>query len=400
MTTAVDLTAVDLAEVNLKEEVRGAAYSPTARSDLARVETASVQGKIVDYSNKKLTIFVGAAIWLVVVSANILSKRPACQPNQQLLLEQEEVSSILNNVQNSNVHDNTFVTNIKADNQPSLDALYKRVAPYAILNAGGRADDVRCHPGTREIVIGRIEQWRRQASDGVTANRMFWLKGPAGAGKTAIVQTVAESWKWSGIHAANFFFFRTDSSRNHAKSLVSTLLYQILDFYPSAREAVKTILASKPRILDASVEEQFLQLICIPLRSIGPSLSQSIVLLVDGLDECDSEGKNSQRQVLHALNTLVSWNELPLLVLVASRAEPQITMAFNQLVASGSKFDSLFLDEQFSPDNDIHLFVTAELNSIKRTHSLAYLLDKDWPSDIDVEGIVTKSSGHFITNIR
>lgn len=218
---------------------------------------------------------------------------------------------------------------------------------------------------------------------------MFWLKGPAGAGKTAIVQTLAESWTSTGIHAANFFFFRTDSSRNHAKSLVATLLYQILDFYPAAHEAVTTIFASKPRILDASLEEQFVQLICIPLRSIGPSFSQSIVLLIDGLDECDSEGKNSQQQILHALNTLVSWNELPLLILVASRAEPQITMTFNQLAVNGSKFDSLFLDEQFSPDKDIHLFVTAELNSIKRTHCLAYLLDKDWPSDSDVQEIVT-----------
>ncbi|KAF5327083.1 hypothetical protein D9619_004505 [Psilocybe cf. subviscida] len=68
MTTAVDLAAVDLAEV--KEEAREDAYSPT-RSDLARVETASGQGEIVDYSNNKLTIFVGAAIWLVVVSANM-----------------------------------------------------------------------------------------------------------------------------------------------------------------------------------------------------------------------------------------------------------------------------------------------------------------------------------------
>ncbi|KAF5312924.1 hypothetical protein D9619_002453 [Psilocybe cf. subviscida] len=68
--TAVDLGAVDLSEV--KEETRGAAaYSPT-RTDLAKVETASAgEGEIVDYSNNKLTIAIGAAIWLIVVSANM-----------------------------------------------------------------------------------------------------------------------------------------------------------------------------------------------------------------------------------------------------------------------------------------------------------------------------------------
>lgn len=48
---------------------------------------------------------------------------------------------------------------------PSLDVLYKRVAPNAIVNVGGRADEVRCHPGTREKVIDRIEKWGNAQDD-------------------------------------------------------------------------------------------------------------------------------------------------------------------------------------------------------------------------------------------
>jgi hypothetical protein len=62
-----------------------------------------------------------------------------------------------------------------------LNVLHKCVAPNAILNAGGRADEVRCHPGTCKEVIGRIEKWR-DAKDGLRAP-IFWLSGPVGAGK-------------------------------------------------------------------------------------------------------------------------------------------------------------------------------------------------------------------------
>ncbi|KAF5328662.1 hypothetical protein D9619_011517 [Psilocybe cf. subviscida] len=268
-----------------------------------------------------------------------------------------------------------------------LKVLYDSVAPNAILNAGGRADDVRCHPGTRKDVIGLIDKWRVDIQDGVTANRMFWLSGPAGAGKTAIVQTVAESWKSLGIHTANFFFFRTDASRSHPGSLISTLLYQIFDFYPAVRKAIGRVLRLKPRILETKLEEQIDELICTPFRSIKPSFSRPIVFLIDGLDECDSEEKTSQQRILQALDKLVSQQDLPFLALVSSRAEPHISATFKRLTSEAL---SIFLDDQYSPKTDIRLFVETEFKKIKT------LLGSDWPSYSDIGAIVEKSSGQFI----
>ncbi|KAF5328668.1 hypothetical protein D9619_011518 [Psilocybe cf. subviscida] len=302
-------------------------------------------------------------------------------------------TSMFSNAQINQITGGTFVIQAPPGTGQELKVLYDSVAPNAILNAGGRADDVRCHPGTRKEVIGLIDKWRVDIQDGVTANRMFWLSGPAGAGKTAIVQTVAESWKSLGIHTANFFFFRTDASRSHPKSLISTLLYQIFNFYPAVRKAISTVLRSKPRVLEAKLEEQIDELICAPFRSTRPSFSRPIVLLIDGLDECDSEEKTSQRQILQALDKLLSQKDLPFLALVASRAELHISAAFKRL---SSEALSIFLDDQFSPETDIRLFVETEFEKIKTSHPHAVLLDSDWPSGSDIDAIVGKSSGQFI----
>lgn len=40
-----------------------------------------------------------------------------------------------------------------------LAAVYQAASPNAILNTGGRADEVRCLPGTREEVIAKAERW-------------------------------------------------------------------------------------------------------------------------------------------------------------------------------------------------------------------------------------------------
>lgn len=174
-----------------------------------------------------------------------------------------------------------------------MDIFNHRAAINAVLNTGGRAEDARCYPGMREEVINVIERWM---DDHESNRRMLWLTGPPGGGKTAIMKTIAERSKTRGIHTANFFFFRGDPTRNSARPLVATLLYQIVQLYPAARDIVVTILSAHPLILDASIQEQFDELISPLFRIILQSTLEGtpIVLLIDGLDECNTDAKHSQ----------------------------------------------------------------------------------------------------------
>ncbi|KAF5324399.1 hypothetical protein D9619_011264 [Psilocybe cf. subviscida] len=249
------------------------------------------------------------------------------------------------------------------------------------------------YPGTRVEVIGHIEKWR-DAQDGLQAP-IFWLSGPAGAGKTAIMQTIAENCKAQGVPQANFFFFRTDASRNALFPLIATLLHQIILLYLLMEKAVAAVLLSNPLILNSILEEQLEKLIVTPLCTIQESslAYRPPLLLIDGLDECDSNSKHDQLKILHAFDKVLAAHPSLICLLVASRDKSRIKTAFKTMASS---FFPLYLDDSYSPASDIWLFVNAQFQKIRKTHSLAHLLDATWPAVTDVNEIVEKSSGQFI----
>ncbi|KAF5317671.1 hypothetical protein D9619_012514 [Psilocybe cf. subviscida] len=272
------------------------------------------------------------------------------------------------------------------------DVLHHRVARHAILNTGGWGGDAKCHPGTREEVVTIVERWMDDP-DGLS--RIMWLNGPAGAGKTAIMRTIADRSKDRGAHTANFFFSREDTTRNHVQPVVVTLLYQISQLFPSAHDAVATVPYSDPLILEASIRQQFNQLLH-PLFDViqkSSSTGTRIVLIIDAFDECDIDAEHNQAQLLYALDRLVTQENSSVLVLVSSRLEAHIQMAFHRL---SSRVQSISLDGQYSPDKDIRRFVTAEFRKIKSSHPSAHLLTHDWPAISDIESIVTRSAGQFL----
>ncbi|KAF5321904.1 hypothetical protein D9619_001833 [Psilocybe cf. subviscida] len=302
-------------------------------------------------------------------------------------------ASVFANANDVRIRDSNFsiTTNVNTATKSILDVLYQRVAPNAVLNDGGRADDAKCHPGTREEVIGLIEEWM----DATKSDRILWLSGPAGGGKTAIMKTITERAASRGVKTVNFFFFRGDSTRNSIQPVVPTLLYQLFEFYPTfGSQAVAEILSTRPRIFDGSIAQQ-----CKLISELTPIIRQSspagtpIVLLIDGLDECDVYAEQSQGDILRALEGLLKDNDSPFRLLIASRPEARIKMTFNQL---SSHAQTIFLDEQYSPEDDIRRFVTAEFDRIKLSHPSARSLPHDWPLFSDAEGIVRKSSGQFI----
>ncbi len=52
----------------------------------------------------------------------------------------------------------------------------------------------RCHPDTRKKVLKVITDW---IEDSYPRQRIVWLNGPAGAGKSAIAQTSSQPWHGS-----------------------------------------------------------------------------------------------------------------------------------------------------------------------------------------------------------
>ena len=83
-----------------------------------------------------------------------------------------------------------------------MELLQRHIAPGAFHNSDERYDPPKCHPRTRRAVLEKIMGW---VKDPNKVALILWLYGPAGAGKSAIAQTIAELLEEAGLLAAAFF---------------------------------------------------------------------------------------------------------------------------------------------------------------------------------------------------
>jgi len=104
-----------------------------------------------------------------------------------------------------------------------MELLQAATAPGAFHNSLERFDPPKCHPHTREAVRKKILDWVMKKID--TDAFILWLYGAAGAGKSAIAQTIAEVCHELKLLLASFFFSRSSPHRVHLETLL--LIYRI-----------------------------------------------------------------------------------------------------------------------------------------------------------------------------
>ncbi len=127
--------------------------------------------------------------------------------------------------------------------------------PAAFHNSKQRVDPPRCYPQTREAVLDELFDWI--IGNIPQETWIAWLNGAAGAGKSAICQSIAEQCIQRGILVASFFFFRTDITRNTINPLVATLAYQIIQLLPQTKDHIVHAIESNPLIFEQTFEAQF-----------------------------------------------------------------------------------------------------------------------------------------------
>jgi hypothetical protein len=163
-----------------------------------------------------------------------------------------------------------------------FELFQKFVVPDAGHNRSGSRN--KCLEGTRKDVIAKIMEW----IDGGGDRRICWFSGPAGFGKSAIAQTVADRCAAANTLAASFFFSRGAGSRGRIAGLIPTLSYQLTLSVPDTKSSIQNVLRSDhtSTIPNQSLEDQFQKLIVNPVRTLNKPFPTMIVV-IDALDECD-----------------------------------------------------------------------------------------------------------------
>ncbi|TFK21364.1 hypothetical protein FA15DRAFT_672626 [Coprinopsis marcescibilis] len=255
-----------------------------------------------------------------------------------------------------------------------------------------------CHPQTRIRTIEHIIVWirlpRTQRSKSV-----FWLFAPAGMGKTAIAQTIAEKCEEMGVLAGTFFFHRSNTDRNRASKLVASLALQISTSIPPTRQHIENAIRANPAILTKSLPIQLKKLIIEPVLAVG-SIDNDRAIIIDGLDECigppTTSQEQEQHQVLELIQTLLSSN-LPLIILIFCRPETWITESFNALPVLSGATERFDLYRNSDLDHDVEVFLRSEFSKIAtRTKQKPGKRAGKWPADEDIKALISRASGQFI----
>lgn len=218
-----------------------------------------------------------------------------------------------------------------------------------------------------------------------------WLRGPAGSGKSAIAQTIAEECDQNGDLAGSFFFSRGSPCRSDITGFVPTIAYQLAISVPSIKDSMEGALHLDPSIPDQTCQHQFKKLIINPLLTLRDPVSPKVIVL-DALDECDGEGLIEGLIML--LAEAYKKDRLPLRFFLTSRTDVYI----RELHESSEVRSRIFFMalEEFDARDDIRAFFETRFSTI---YSRNYWGMRDvpaLPSRSDLDRLVAKSSGLFI----
>ncbi|KAF6755802.1 hypothetical protein DFP72DRAFT_895249 [Ephemerocybe angulata] len=327
-------------------------------------------------------------------------------------------SHMFNNAQNFTLENCTMIAVSQDSKSASLGSeLYSmgmkelgaHISDAAPHNSSERGDAPKCHKDTRKAIQSRILNWIE--SDAPDERPVIWLTGPAGTGKTAILQTLSEKCEGNETLAASFFFsYRAPKTRNK-KYLIPTLAYQLAQNVPNMGPAVTKAIAQDPKVFSKNIRSQMEILILRPLVEAtkgGRLRPKCRVIIIDALDECDPEitkGKcdsasnriakeEDHRQILKVLWSAAIIPSFPFRIMIGSRPEPAIRLFFTEQPLRNAWH--IALDEQCgNPNADIATLLRYKLLEIGKKFGIA-AGTQGWDSEDVIQALVSRASGQFI----
>ncbi|KAJ3574465.1 hypothetical protein NP233_g1739 [Leucocoprinus birnbaumii] len=305
----------------------------------------------------------------------------------------------------ANAHHFSILNPVMVDNSVNTDkGSFSLLAEHTIQGAEydsyERDPPPQCHPGTRLNIFEDILTW---ACNMARSSPILWLHGPAGVGKSAIMQTLAENQSDSiePILGATIFLSRPHK-RDDMRLLFSTLAYQLAVRYPSYRKHITEALNIDPRIFTKSIAEQFKRFIIKPFTTheMLDGLPQTVLIIIDGLDECRSEG--AQREVVLLIRQFAArCPNTPLIWGISSRPEPHIRAAFSTLSTRDCHWEISVPINSDQASADVERFLREQFQEIRLRYPSFFPFpsvrsSQQWPTEADFLVIVRAASGLFI----
>ncbi|KAJ4379964.1 hypothetical protein N0V86_004269 [Didymella sp. IMI 355093] len=289
-------------------------------------------------------------------------------------------------VQANNIHGSVH---IGPDN--TLDRLPR--AEDAPFNAFAKQHKPACLPDTRVALLDEIYSW----ADGIDERCVFWLSGLAGTGKSTIARTVARRYHDRQRLAASFFFSRGGGDVGHAGKFVTSIAWQLAHSVPAVRQHISDAVAERGDVISQSLRDQWRDLVLRSLAKLHELEAEpepepeTYIIVVDALDECDSDS-NIRLIVQLLAEVRSSLIGVRLRVFLTSRPEVPIRYGFGQIEDTEHKDVVLHNISPSIVDHDIGLFLNDQLERIRGERCLR----AGWPGAAIILQLVQSASGLFI----
>ncbi|RXW16094.1 hypothetical protein EST38_g9755 [Candolleomyces aberdarensis] len=316
-------------------------------------------------------------------------------------------SSMFSRARNFNVSGNIqidssqHVQHVHNAQDKSIDGwkmLLENIAPNAFYNSAARFDPPKRDEDTRVEVTSEIMDW---IGDRDGPKHLLCMTGAAGAGKSALQQTIAERCARSGLLGCAVFFSSQDPTRNNLSRIVPTIAFQLGKHDRRLRDYIREAVEEDPPIFTRTIQTQMDTLVVGPFKQLQANVdfkagSFPHAMLIDGLDEC--AGEERQAELLSTIKNCLLDNNLPFRIFIASRPEWAIRSALNSETRGYLHPLSyhIQLSDKYDATEDIRRYLWRRLQDIGSQSYDPRARSPSWPTVKDIEKLVLAASGQFV----
>ncbi|QRV80557.1 Vegetative incompatibility protein HET-E-1 [Ceratobasidium sp. AG-Ba] len=258
-----------------------------------------------------------------------------------------------------------------------LDKLPKSLAAYYNSTESDKLNRGKCTQNTRVDVLQELRNW----ASGASTEKIYWLNGMAGTGKTTIAYSLCQYLQGEKALAASFFCSRQLPECRDVNRIIPTIAYQLSRVSTPFFHVICPMLRNDPEVYNKPILDQFEQLIVEPVNRVKSALPSNLVIVIDALDEC--EANTGIAKILNAL--LAYAPDLPVRFFVSSRPEASIMDRMRKKQAEGVNTEMRLheLDRKVV-ETDIRTYLKESLKPLPNL------------SNADLEKLVERSGVLFI----
>ncbi|KAH9947833.1 hypothetical protein B0H21DRAFT_851412, partial [Amylocystis lapponica] len=246
-----------------------------------------------------------------------------------------------------------------------------------------------CLSDTREEIITSILDGLLNVEPG-TDQRVLWLHGPAGCGKSTLATTIANHFIKDHRRGAFVFFDRSRAEASRPRNVIRTIAYQLGLHDPFIQSALVKCVKEAGDIDILGLADQFSKLWVDPLCNAQQMHARPgpIIIIIDALDVC---GTSRERQsLLQLLSEEVTRLPSNYHFFITSRPEPDIMDHLSQ--KQHIKEMSLDISSE-SNQQDVHTFLKKSMAGIQQRHKY---LPSTWPNSSAIDKLLQMAGGLFI----